>query len=629
MLKIIQLQIAGAMQSSTAKALTPRDDVIWDEADLLEFAEGKIANVFGPEYAIIDSYSRRVQLPLPPYLLVSRVTKLNAEKGSFKPCTLTTEYDVPHNMWYSVDGQIPWAVSVESGQCDLLLISYLGIDFENKGILVYRLLDCTMTFLEDIPTEGDTLRYDISINSFVRHGNNLLFFFSYDCFVGDKMVLTMEGGCAGFFTDDELDKGKGVVYSKKELLERDKIQKQQFEPLLICQKSFFEQKDMIQLTEGNIAACFGEHYRQAGLNPSLRVPPKQILMIDQVTSVDFNGGAYGLGLIVGEKVLEPEHWYFPCHFKDDQVMAGSLMAEGCGQLLQFYLLYLGFQTCTTDARFQPIPNLRQVVRCRGQVTPISATLIYRLEITKLGLSPKPYAKGDVEIILNGKIVVHFKDVGVQLSEKNQSLSVEDNKEPLASLVKLPNKSALLNEEQIQEFCLGSVGKCFGPEFDIYDTGEITASRMPNTHLNFVHRVLEVQGERHKFTPKSTIITEYDAPIETWYYRHNSSDTIPYSVLMEIALQPNGFLSAYLGTTLLYPTDSLYFRNLDGRGRILKKVDIRGKTVTNRSRLLSQSNIQGMIIQSFDFEMLCDGEPFYQGDASFGFSVETLWLIKSG
>jgi len=220
--------------------------------------------------------------------------------------------------------------------------------------------------------------------------------------------------------------------------------------------------------------------------------------------------------------------------------------------------------------------------------------------------------------LNGKIVVHFKDVGVQLSEKNQSLPVGDSKEPLASLVKLPRQSALLNEEQIQEFCLGSVAKCFGPEFEIYDTGGVTASRMPNTHLNFVHRVLEVQGERHKFTPKSTIITEYDAPIETWYYRHNSSDTIPYSVLMEIALQPCGFLSAYLGTTLLYPDNSLYFRNLDGRGRILKKVDIRGKTVTNRSRLLSQSNIQGMIIQSFDFEMLCDGEPFYQGDATFGF-----------
>lgn len=162
------------------ESTSPKKTVIWDEADLLEFAQGKIANVFGTEYAIIDSYSRRVRLPTPPYLLVSRVTKCNATRGHFKPCTITTEYDIPYNAWYSVDGQIPGAVAVESGQCDLLLISYLGIDFDNKGVLVYRLLDCTMTFLEEIPQEGNTLRYDISINSFVKHGNNLLFFFSYD-----------------------------------------------------------------------------------------------------------------------------------------------------------------------------------------------------------------------------------------------------------------------------------------------------------------------------------------------------------------------------------------------------------------------------------------------------------------
>ena len=79
-----------------------------------------------------------------------------------------------------------------------MLISYLGIDFENKGNLVYRLLDCTLTFLDDLPKEGETLRYDISINSYARSGDNLLFFFSYNCFVGDRMVLKMRGGCAGF-----------------------------------------------------------------------------------------------------------------------------------------------------------------------------------------------------------------------------------------------------------------------------------------------------------------------------------------------------------------------------------------------------------------------------------------------
>ncbi len=117
--------------------------VIWDYADLLEFAEGKIAKVFGEDYAIIDTYKRRVRLPKEEYLLVSRVTKLTGVRGEYKPSKMTTEYDIPTDSPMTIDGQIPWAVAVESGQCDLLLISYLGIDFQCKGERVYRLLDCT------------------------------------------------------------------------------------------------------------------------------------------------------------------------------------------------------------------------------------------------------------------------------------------------------------------------------------------------------------------------------------------------------------------------------------------------------------------------------------------------------
>src|SRR5205823_5509915 len=145
---------------------------VWDEAALRQFAEGAIAPVFGPEYAPIDGYRRRVWLPLPPYLLVSRVTRLEATRGVFRPSRMTTEYDIPLGAWYAVDGQIPWAVAVESGQCDLLLISYLGIDFENGGERVYRLLDCTLTFLDKLPREGDRLRYDIAIDSFARSGDD-------------------------------------------------------------------------------------------------------------------------------------------------------------------------------------------------------------------------------------------------------------------------------------------------------------------------------------------------------------------------------------------------------------------------------------------------------------------------
>ena len=57
--------------------------VLWDYAALLEYAEGDIANVFGPRYAEIDKFKCRVRLPQREYLLVSRVTKMDAETGRY------------------------------------------------------------------------------------------------------------------------------------------------------------------------------------------------------------------------------------------------------------------------------------------------------------------------------------------------------------------------------------------------------------------------------------------------------------------------------------------------------------------------------------------------------------------
>ena len=59
-------------------------EVVWAQADLVEFAQGKIAPVFGHEYAIIDTYRRRVRLPTHPYLLVSRVTKVQGRKRNLQ-----------------------------------------------------------------------------------------------------------------------------------------------------------------------------------------------------------------------------------------------------------------------------------------------------------------------------------------------------------------------------------------------------------------------------------------------------------------------------------------------------------------------------------------------------------------
>src|SRR5439155_15227245 len=131
-----------------------------------------------------------------------------------------------------------------------------------------------------------------------------------------------------------------------------------------------------------------------------------------------------------------------------------------------------------------------------------------------------------------------------------------------------------------------------------------------------------EGERHRLAPGSSLVSEYDVPAEAWFLDEGRGPSaagarlLPYSILMELALQPCGFLSAYLGSTLPYPDEDFHFRNLDGNGRLLRSVDLRGKTIVNRVRLLASTAIQGVILQSYDFQLECDGEPFFQGDAAF-------------
>ena len=593
-------------------------EIIFTQEDLEEFSKGKIANVFGPEYAIIDTYSRRVMLPMNPYLLVSRVTGLKGKLGEYKPSTMQTEYDIPHNAWFTTDRQIPWAVSVESGQCDLLLISYLGVDLTNKGNLVYRLLDCTLTFVDDLPFEGQTLRYDISINSFVRNGENLLFFFSYRCYVEDRLVLKMDGGCAGFFREEELVSGNGVVYTAKENKIRADAPKRHFTPLLKTPKTAFTKADLRHLINGDMEKCFEDvGYYANGRNPSLRLPPEKILMIDRITSVDIRGGAYGLGYIIAEKDLAPDDWYFPCHFRDDEVLAGSLQAEGGGNLLRFFMLYLGLQRLVKDGRYQPVFDVPQKVRCRKQVVPgVDTKLIYKLEIKEIGLIPNPYVIGDLEIISDGIVTVHFENLGLQLREKDNPKYLETTADVEISP---RSEGALMNEKDITTFALDDLSKCFGEEFAVYDGR--TVSRQPNTDLQVISRILKIDGERHFFKKPSTCYAEYDVPVDAWYYAQNSAATMPYSVLMEIALQPCGLLGAYLGSTLKFPDKNLYFRNLDGDGEMFDLptgTDFRGKTISNKAVLASSVALGGTILQNYTFECSIDGHVFYKGKSSFGF-----------
>lgn len=299
------------------------------------------------------------------------------------------------------------------------------------------------------------------------------------------------------------------------------------------------------------------------------------------------------------------------------MLVSSLQAEGGGNLLRFFMLMLGLQRLTKDARYQPVFDLPQKVRCRKQVTPQKDTkLVYKLEIKEIGLIPNPYVIGDLEIISDGVVTVHFENLGLQLREKSNPRYLENTP---GVKVSPRSEGALLNEKDITTFALDDLSKCFGPEFAVYDGR--TVSRQPNTDLQLISRVLKIEGERFDFSKPSAILAEYDVPDDAWYYEQNSAHTMPYSILMEIALQPCGLLGAYQGSTLQFADKNLYFRNLDGEGELFDLptgTDLRGKTIINKAVLASSVALGGTILQNYTFELSVDGKVFYKGKSSFGF-----------
>jgi 3-hydroxymyristoyl/3-hydroxydecanoyl-(acyl carrier protein) dehydratase len=181
---------------------------------------------------------------------------------------------------------------------------------------------------------------------------------------------------------------------------------------------------------------------------------------------------------------------------------------------------------------------------------------------------------------------------------------------------------LFDAYQLSEFATGSLTNCFGPEFEVYSGRRFP--RIPNGELALISRVLAIHGEKFQLDRPASIVSEYDVPREAWFITENSYPEMPYSIYMEIALQACGFLSSYLGTATVCPDQDFFFRNLDGQGRLLAKVDPRGKTITSKARLQSTLVSGGTIIQRFDFELECERQVMFQGNSIFGyFSPEAM------
>ncbi|HEU4394255.1 MAG TPA: beta-ketoacyl synthase N-terminal-like domain-containing protein, partial [Planctomycetota bacterium] len=608
-----------------ATAGTPVPVPFMDRAGCLEFARGSIGKVLGPEWAEVDAHPTRVRLPDGPLLLCHRVLRVEGTPRSLGAGRVVTAHDVLPDAWYLDGGRIPTGVAVEAGQADLFLSAWLGIDFATRGRAVYRLLDAEVAFHGPLPGPGSVIEYDIRIERFFRQGETHLFRFRFDGTVDGRPFLTMRDGCAGFFTPEELAAGRGLVRPALGPPGAADLAPPPWMPPLPAGPSSLDAAGVDALRRGDLAAAFGAPFGALPIARPAALPGGRMALVHRLPLLDPSGGPAGLGLARGETDIRPGDWFLECHFTDDRVMPGTLMYETCLQVLRALLLRRGWVAEAGAAAWEPVPGASSRLRCRGQVTEATRVVSYEVAVRSLSYGPEPRCVADALMLADGKPIVEMTGITVRLSGTDEAslraaweTALAPRAAPAATIAAAP-RPALYGKARILAFSNGSPSEAFGEPYRPFDRDRVIA-RLPGPPFQFLDRITAVQGEPWTMAPGISCEAQHDVDPAAWYFADARAPRMPFAVLLEVALQPCGWLAAYMGSALASESD-LRFRNLGGSGVQHREVGPDAGVLAVRAACTGVSSSGGMIIQHYDFAVHDARGPVYEGTTYFGFFAD--------
>jgi len=161
-------------------------------------------------------------------------------------------------------------------------------------------------------------------------------------------------------------------------------------------QSSFTYEELIQCGNGEL---FGEG------NARLPIPP--MLMMDRVIEINADGGEFGKGQMIAELDINPDLWFFQCHFPTDPVMPGCLGLDAMWQLIGFYLGWLG-----SPGRGRALGSGE--VKFFGQVLPTAKKVTYKINMTRVIQRKLVMGVGNATMEVDGKEIYSAKDLKVGL-----------------------------------------------------------------------------------------------------------------------------------------------------------------------------------------------------------------------
>ncbi|KAB7686649.1 MULTISPECIES: bifunctional 3-hydroxydecanoyl-ACP dehydratase/trans-2-decenoyl-ACP isomerase [Plesiomonas] len=152
-----------------------------------------------------------------------------------------------------------------------------------------------------------------------------------------------------------------------------------------------------------LASSRGELFGETG--PQLPAP--NMLMMDRIVKMSETEGNFGKGYIEAELDINPDLWFFACHFPGDPVMPGCLGLDAMWQLVGFFLGWTGGEG---KGRALGVGE----VKFTGQILPTAKKVVYRIHIKRLINRKLIMGMADGEVEVDGRVIYTATDLKVGL-----------------------------------------------------------------------------------------------------------------------------------------------------------------------------------------------------------------------
>ncbi len=138
-----------------------------------------------------------------------------------------------------------------------------------------------------------------------------------------------------------------------------------------------------------------------------QLPAPNMLMMDRIINISDEGGEFGKGEILAELDINPDLWFFDCHFPGDPVMPGCLGLDAMWQLVGFFLGWIGNPG---HGRALGVGE----VKFTGQVLPKAKKVTYHINMKRVISRKLVLGVADGVMKVDGREIYTAKDLRVGL-----------------------------------------------------------------------------------------------------------------------------------------------------------------------------------------------------------------------